>query len=168
MDRAMDQGYDSFQVIVKTKACFVNLNVDPQDDSQDPSGQDRRSAGRNFSSQEFIYHAQPDTQHSSALQRFQFSLTFPTVSCSEETPHTVHKWSIYEIYDFSNCFNKGCIVILKALRKLEIENSRLDVSALVMTLCSWLVFFGNCWHLKLNYSRKVNLIELLIFKWKSP
>ena len=87
----MDQGYDSFWVIVKTKAHFVNLNVDSQDDSQDPSGKDRRSTGRNFSSQEFIYHAQPDMQHSSIHRRFWFPLALPTVSYSEESPHTVNK-----------------------------------------------------------------------------
>lgn len=106
----MDQGYDSFWVTVKTKAYFRIGMPSSQDDSRDPCGKDR-SAGRNFSSQEFIHQAHTDAENSSRRHQFGFSLTLPIVSAPQEDPHTVNKGSVYKTFNFSNYFNNGSTAI---------------------------------------------------------
>lgn len=99
-------------------------------------------------------------------------LIFSYASCgfwlSGRSSHS-QQWSISTIYNFSNYFNKGnmAIPILKVLWKFETENSRrgycicigVGLWACVLHWC-----LGECLHLKLNYSRKVNLTMLVIFK----
>lgn len=103
-----------------------------QDDPLNSCGKDGRSAGRTFSSQEFMYHVHADMPDASIQQQFWFSFMFPIVSYSQEDPHTVSEFCICKIYEFSNYFNSRSmsIPVLMALWQFKELKTRLSVSHL--------------------------------------
>lgn len=106
-------------------------------DSQDPCEKDRRNAERNFSFQEFIYHAVTCRIPAYSIS-FYVLLCFP-LFLNLKNILTVNKYNVYKIYDFSSYFNRGSMALptLKVLWKFEELKALNSVYHICIGICLW-------------------------------